>query len=54
MQTTATSTRYKLDNPIEECPRCLFTSEFATIGQKQCNYCDIHDKLERDAEPDKL
>jgi hypothetical protein len=43
-----------IESPIKECPRCLFTSEFATIGQKQCNYCDIHDKLERDAEPDKL
>lgn len=31
---------------IKECPRCLFTSEFATIGEIQCNYCDLHDKLE--------
>lgn len=31
----------------QDCPRCLFTSDIATIGPKQCNYCDLHDELER-------
>lgn len=30
---------------LKECPRCLFTSDIATIGEKQCNYCDLHDQL---------
>lgn len=37
---------YKLKN-LSECPRCLFTDDIAKIGEKQCNYCDLHDKLER-------
>lgn len=32
-----------------ECPRCLFNSEIASIGEKQCEYCDLHDKLEAQA-----
>lgn len=28
-----------------ECPRCLFTEDIADIGEKQCNYCDLHDRL---------
>jgi len=32
---------------MKECPRCLFTEDFATIGEKQCSYCDLHDELER-------
>jgi hypothetical protein len=33
-----------------ECPRCLFTTSIACveIGENnQCNYCDIHDELEK-------
>lgn len=30
---------------MKQCNRCLFDSSFATIGEKQCNYCDIHDEL---------
>jgi hypothetical protein len=40
--------------PMKECPRCLFTSEFAEIGDKQCNYCDLHDTLEAQSEPEEL
>lgn len=38
---------------MTECPRCLFTSDIATIPTDggQCNYCDIHDRLEADANP---
>lgn len=39
---------------MKECPRCLFTSDFATIGAKQCNYCDIHDDLQRQSNPEGL
>lgn len=31
---------------LSECPRCLFTEDIAIIGNKQCNYCDLHDRLE--------
>ena len=34
------------------CPRCLFTSDIAEIGDSQCNYCDIHDTLEANARPE--
>lgn len=27
------------------CKRCLFDNTIAIIGEKQCNYCDIHDQL---------
>jgi hypothetical protein len=39
---------------MKECPRCLFTDDFATIGNIQCNYCDLHDQLESMANPDNL
>jgi len=31
-----------------ECPRCLLTDDIqgVVIGEKQCNYCDLHDKLD--------
>jgi hypothetical protein len=32
---------------MRECQRCLFNSNFATIGDDQCEYCDIHDELEK-------
>lgn len=35
----------------KECPRCLFTSDIATIGEKQCNYCDLQDQLSKNANP---
>jgi len=35
-----------------ECKRCLFDSSFATIKEDGiCEYCDIHDELERQANP---
>jgi hypothetical protein len=37
-----------------ECKRCLFTSDIAIIGEKQCNYCDIHDQLEAQSNPKNL
>lgn len=44
-----------MDNLLyEECPRCLFTSEYAKIGETQCNYCDIHDQLENNSRPENL
>jgi hypothetical protein len=36
---------------IKECPRCLFTSDIAVIGEKQCNYCDLQDQLRANANP---
>lgn len=39
---------------MKECPRCLFTEDFATIGINQCNYCDLHDQLESMSDPKKL
>jgi hypothetical protein len=30
-----------------ECKRCLFTHDIAKLGEHQCEYCDIHDTLER-------
>ncbi len=39
---------------MTECKRCLFTSEFAQIGETQCNYCDLHDELEAQADPMQL
>lgn len=37
--------------PKHECPRCLFTNDIATIGEKQCNYCDLQDQLRANANP---
>lgn len=38
-----------------ECPRCLFDSDIAKIPVgKQCEYCDLHDTLEKQARPDDL
>ena len=44
---TATSKHLKLNQTdLKECPRCLFTSDIATIPDgKQCNYCDLQDHL---------
>ena len=39
---------------MKECPRCLFTEDFATIGYKQCEYCDMHDTMQKQADPTKL
>lgn len=39
---------------MTECPRCLFTSDFAEIGDQQCNYCDLHDTLEANSNPKDL
>lgn len=54
-----------MKTPNRECNRCLFTDAFATIPYSplgvdatdenvQCNYCDLHDKLEEAADPSKL
>lgn len=34
---------------LKECPRCVFTEDIATIGEKQCNYCDLQDQLRESA-----
>lgn len=39
-----------MQNETSECQRCLFTSDFAEIGPLQCEYCDLHDALEREAQ----
>jgi hypothetical protein len=49
MKQVKTATRSAVSKPeVTECPRCLFTSDIATIGPEQCNYCDLQDAL-RDA-----
>jgi len=40
------------DSPTETCPRCLFTDDIAEIKGEQCEYCNIHDRLEREAKYD--
>lgn len=37
---------------LKECPRCLFTEDIATIGEKQCSYCDLQDQLASNAKPE--
>jgi hypothetical protein len=39
---------------MKECPRCLFDESIATIGDTQCEYCDLHDQLEAQAKPSDL
>ena len=39
---------------MKECNRCLFTSDFSNVGEDQCNYCDLHDTLESQADPNNL
>lgn len=41
---------------ITQCPRCLFDSQIASFQTKhgQCEYCDLHDKLEAQADPNHL
>lgn len=39
---------------MKECPRCLFTEDIAKIGETQCEYCDIHDSLEKQSHPSEL
>lgn len=36
---------------LKYCKRCLFDSDIAEIGEAQCNYCDLHDQLEKQARP---
>lgn len=36
---------------MTECPRCLFTEDIARMGETQCEYCQLHDDLERHADP---
>lgn len=42
-----TDKSFELYGTPQECPRCLFTSDIASIGSAQCEYCDIHDDLEK-------
>lgn len=38
---------------MKTCNRCLFDERIATIGDSgQCEYCDLHDKLEQQAPPE--
>jgi hypothetical protein len=39
---------------MKECPRCLFDESIAEIGSSQCEYCDLHDQLEAQANPSDL
>jgi hypothetical protein len=39
---------------MTECKRCLFTDDFAEIGEHQCEYCDIHDSLEEQSKPHEI
>ena len=41
---------------IKHCPRCLFDSTVASFktADSQCEYCDIHDELEKQSDPNKL
>ena len=36
---------------MKECQRCLFNETIAQMGEEQCEYCDLHDELERQANP---
>jgi 7-cyano-7-deazaguanine synthase in queuosine biosynthesis len=40
-----------MEEKLIECKRCLFTSDIARMTETQCEYCDIHDELERQAVP---
>lgn len=35
---------------MKECPRCLLTDDIkgVIVGEKQCNYCDLHDRLDKE------
>ena len=39
---------------VTNCPRCLFDSKIASFktAESQCEYCDLHDKLESQANPE--
>lgn len=39
---------------LKHCPRCLFDSDIAEIGEAQCNYCALHDTLESQSNPNDL
>ena len=39
---------------MKECTRCLFDESIAEIGEHQCEYCDLHDQLESQANPQDL
>lgn len=39
---------------MKECQRCLFDESIAVIGEHQCEYCDLHDSLEAQANPSEL
>ena len=44
-----------MKSTYKECPRCLFTEDISIIPEHgQCNYCDLHDKLEASARPEDL
>jgi len=39
---------------MKECPRCLMTADIAKIGDTQCEYCDLHDTLEAQRNPEQI
>lgn len=40
---------------FKECNRCLFNEAITpTVHNEQCEYCDMHDRLEKSSLPDKL
>lgn len=39
---------------MNECKRCLFDETIAKIGAVQCEYCDLHDELEKQSNPQDL
>ena len=39
---------------MNECKRCLFSEDIAKIGEDQCEYCDIHDSLEAQSNPEEI
>lgn len=39
---------------MNECQRCLFTGDIAKMGPVQCEYCDLHDTLEKQSRPEDL
>jgi hypothetical protein len=43
-----------MTSTLKKCPRCLFDSDIAEIGEAQCNYCDLHDTLEAQSDPSEL
>ena len=56
MKTKISSATYTHNVATLECSRCLFTSDIAKINleTKQCEYCELQDKLRANANPEDL